>query len=477
MNFVDRDDELSSLHDSYSSKGEALVVIYGRRRIGKTELMQKFGRSLGTAFVYYLCDSTPLGDQLRRLSMLVGRSINDREMVELGAAGIEAVFYRIAKARPAPKLVVALDEFQRLAKLDTAIPSTFQRIWDTYIKDSGSLMLILGGSSISMMRGEVLNYSAPLYGRSTAVFHLKPLGFRYAMLLAPRRASVTDRLYMYFIFGGIPAYYAALAESITDYDGACIKEVVGQLLKAGSIFASEPSLLLSDETRNDTIYMQILELIANGVNKPGEIASKIGIAHGNLGKYMDLLGHIGLVEKEMPLLANQLRKSKTGIYRIKDNFIDFYFRELKRHINGGAGAAEEIVGDLDLIAQKKFEDLSRELVGGGAAGDYTASGRWWGTDKSRGRGAGREEIDIVAVNEKTGEILFAECKWTNKAVGTDIYTDLKRKSGLVQWRNDRKERYALFSKSGFTDEMRKIANAEKVMLFDLDAIGWAMADR
>jgi hypothetical protein len=409
-----------------------------------------------------------------RLVILVGRATNDNELIDIGAAGIEAIFYRIARYKTEAKLVVALDEFQRLAKLDSAIPSIFQRIWDTYLKNSGNAMLILSGSSISMMRSEALNYSAPLYGRSTSIFHLKPLGFKYAMLLAPKHMDITDRLYMYFIFGGVPAYYTALSDSIKDHESAGIKEVVAQLLKEGSIFASEPNLLLSEEVRSDTVYMQILELIANGINKPGEIASKVGMAHGNLGKYIGLLEYTGMVEKEMPLLSNQLRKSKTGIYRIKDNFIDFYFRELKRHAND-ANAVEEIASELDLIAQARFEDLARELVSGGIAGDYTSSGRWWGADPNRKRGADREEIDVVAVNEKTGDMLFCECKWANAPVGSDLYADLKRKSGLVQWRNDkRNEHFALFSRSGFTADMRSVAKAGNVMLFDLDAIERAL---
>jgi len=475
MNFVDRENELSSMLDSYSSKSSNLVVIYGRRRVGKTELVERFGSSMGSSFVYYLCDNIPLDEQVRRMSVLVGRAIDDSELVEMGAASMEAIFYRLARAKTKAKVVVVLDEFQRLAQLDKAIPSVFQRIWDLYIKGSGNAMLLLSGSSISMMHSEVLNYSAPLYGRSTSIFHLKPLGFKHAMQLTPKHASMTDRLYMYFIFGGIPAYYTSLADNINGYENADIKEIIRQILKEGSIFASEPNLLLSEEVRNDTVYMQVLELIANGIVKPGEIASKAGIAHGNLGKYIRLLESIGLVEKEMPALSNPLRKSKVGVYRIKDNFIDFYFRELKRHIRD-ANAVDSIAGDLDFIAQRKFEDLSRELIGDGVAGAYTSAGRWWGSDPGRNSSGNQEEIDAVAINKKSMDILFAECKWSSAKVGVDVYGELKRKAKLVQWRNqDRKEHYALFSKAGFTDGMKDAAKKEGIMLFDLDALEKALS--
>ncbi|EQD36317.1 DEXX-box ATPase, partial [mine drainage metagenome] len=299
MNFVDRTAELSSLEDSYSAKSSNLIVVYGRRRIGKTELIKRFGGNKEDNFVYYLCDGSPLDEQVRRIAMLIGRTLNDNELIEFGAAGIEAIFYKIAKAKTKAKLIMVLDEFQNLAKLDRAIPSIFQRIWDLYVKDSGNLMLVLSGSSISMMRSEVLNYSAPLYGRSTGIFLLKPLSLEYSMRLAPEHTGILNKLYIYFIFGGIPAYYSALSSGMKDYGHAGIREVIGEILKEGSIFTSEPNLLLSEEVRNDTIYMQILEFIAKGINKPGEIASKAGIAHGNLSKYTGLLEYLSMIEKEM----------------------------------------------------------------------------------------------------------------------------------------------------------------------------------
>lgn len=478
MRFVDRIEELSSLNDSYSAKGSNLVVIYGRRRIGKTELIKRFGEDKGAKYIYYFCDSIPISEQVRRISNLVGRAIGDDELIEIGAASLEAIFYRISKFKNESKLIIALDEFQNLPRLDKNILYTLQKAWDLYIKDSANLMLILSGSSISMMRDEILNYSAPLYGRSTSIFNLKPLSFEYAMELTPKNAGIIDRLYAYFVFGGVPAYYAAIAGSITDYDNASIGEIIKQMLKEGSVFGSEPGLLLSEEVRNDTKYIQILELIANGINKPSEIASKAGIAHGNLNKYIDLLEYIGLVKKELPVTINESRKSKRGVYKIVDNFIDFYFKKLKREISGKRDP-ESIIIDLDLIAQARFEDMAKEflafLARRGVLFPMDKVGRWWGADASRKKSENQEEIDAVAYNESTKDIIFAECKWSTKPVGTDVYIDLKRKAKLVDWRNDkRKEHFALFSKSGFTDEMNELAKKECVLLFDPESIEQAL---
>ncbi len=477
MEFVDRKEELGSLLKAYKSKAPNLVVIYGRRRIGKTSLIKKFGER-ATDFAYYLCDTSPISEQVRRASLAVGLAINDKELVEMSVASFEALFYRIAKLKIEKKLVIVFDEFQNLAKLDGAIPSVFQRSWDEYLIKSNA-MLILAGSSISMMRSEVLSYSAPLYGRSTGVFELKPLKPKYAFMLMPEKMDIKEKLYLYFMLGGIPAYYSNLEGAVGDYTNAGIKEILLAMIKEGSVFASEPNMLLSEETRNDTKYMQILELIANGINKPSEIASKIGVAHANLGKYMGLLEYIGIVEKEVPVNIQPLRKSKIGVYKIKDNFIYFYFRTLKKALP--SKNVQYMYEDLDLLAQSRFEYFARELLLSLSEGErifgITKIGRWWGRDPGKEKGMNEEEIDVVALNEKSRDILFGECKWSSEKVGINAYNELKRKSRLVQWHNDdRHEHFAIFGKSGFTGEMKRIAEKEHVLLFDLEAIEKALTD-
>jgi len=474
MRFVDRKEELSSMNDSYSAKSSNLIVIYGRRRIGKTELIRRFGNEKEARFAYYFCDNTPISEQIKRISYSVGKAIGDDELIEIGAANLEAIFYRISKSKIPYKIILALDEFQNLTKLDPSIPSVLQKAWDLYIKGSEKLMLMLSGSSISMMRSEVLNYSAPLYGRSTSIFRIKPLSFEYAMELTPKNADIIDRLYAYFILGGIPAYYAAIASNLKDYDNASIEDIVKNMLREGSIFGSEPNLLLSEEVRNDARYMQILELIANGVNKPSEIASKIGVAHGNLGKYIGLLEYIDLVKKELPVTIDALRKSKKGIYSITDNFIDFYFKMLKKEFEGRRDPTAIIKG-LDFIAQARFEGMAKDflvfLSKNGKVFPIDKIGRWWGADQSRKSGENQEEIDVVAFNTSTNDILFAECKWSARPVGVDVYIELKRKAKLVNWRNsNRKEHFALFSKSGFDYDMKELSKKEGILLFDPEII-------
>ena len=253
---------------------------------------------------------------------------------------------------------------------------------------------------------------------------------------------------------------------------------VDVFFKKGSVFTSEPYLLLSEEVKNDDIYINLLNFLANGVNKPAELSSKLGIAHQNLSKYLSLLEFIGIVVKEFPVGVNPNRKSKTGVYRILDNFIDFYFKELKKlsSFSTSGEAALKVYKDIDFIASHKFEDFSIEfilLLSKNGMLPFTVSkiGRWWGSNSEKSAGASEEEIDVVALNEESNNILFAECKWTNAPAGVEVYNNLKRKARFVQWSDEsRKESYALFSKSGFTDKMKELAGKERVMLFDLEKI-------
>ena len=180
----------------------------------------------------------------------------------------------------------------------------------------------------------------------------------------------------------------------------------------------------------------------------------------------------------MPVTANEIRKSKKGVYRIRDNFIDFYFKELKRSI--AYKNAERIINDLDFIAQLRFESFAREMLAfmsktGIVKITFTKIGRWWGFNPEKKSSGNQEEIDVVALNEDTKDILFGECKWSNSKIGKEVYYDLKKKASFVQWHNnERHEHFALFSKSGFTEEMKEIAKKEGVMLFDLEAIEKAL---
>lgn len=472
--FIDRKNELDALSKAYNAENASLAVIYGRRRIGKTELINQFTR--GKKAAYYMATKGNEAAQMQRISAEIGAAIGNQSLVKFGITGWEMLFDALKSYGGGERLIVAIDEFPYLASTNSAIPSIFQSGWDQYMSKA-NVMLILSGSGISMMHDEVLNYSAPLYGRSSTIIKMGPIPFNSITALMPKDAGFEDKLYTYFIFGGIPSYYKlAYASSI----GGVVKEILGN----GDLFLNEISLLLSEEVRRDARYIEVLAALANGINKPSEIASKLGIFQSNLDRYLSLLERIGLVKKEYPINTDPLRIAKGGIYVINDPYTYFWAASLNRYrelVGMGSDKAEELLVSSikTTVAQRRFEDFSKEFIiylsNKGSIIPITKIGRWRGGDPKKPRGMNQEEIDVVALNENTHDILFAECKWSNSKVDVDVLNKLKGEASLVQWRNaKRKERYALFSKSGFTDDMKEAARNEHVMLFDLDSIEKAL---
>ncbi len=470
MIFVDREAEFKALKESYSQKRSSLVAVYGRRRIGKTDLITRFARSMKGS-IYYMATKEGDQKQLKGLSSLIGLELGDDELARFGAVDWEALFLRIKNRPGKRRILIAIDDFPYLAGSNSAISSIFQKGWDLYLKDA-NVMLVLCGSSISMMHSEVLDYSAPLYQRSTSILEMRPLGIKYALFLN-QKLKFEDKMYLYFIFGGIPAYYS--------YTEKCssLSEVISDIFKQGSIFLDEPSTILSEETKNEARYIDILDLISNGINRTNEIASKAGIQPSNTSRYLDVLERIGIIGKIFPVTGKQDRRSKRGIYEIKDNYLRFWFRYIKRNreainTSGASTVAKKVAGELSAIGGIAFESFAAELVrllSGKQLPLLSKVGKWWGKDPNKRASAGQEEIDIVGINEDTKDILFAECKWTNSKADAALYKELKRKASLVLWNiGTRKDHFAIFSKSGFTNSLKSIAEEERVDLFDLGAI-------
>ncbi len=466
MDFVDRKAELEALENAYSGSKSAMVTLYGRRRIGKTDLIAHFTRNKERS-VYYMATKEDSRKQLKMISSQIGIALGDEELTRFGAIDWEALFLRISRRKFKKKLTITIDEFPYIAVSDKAITSIFQKGWDVYLKDS-NVMLILCGSSISMMHSEILDYTAPLYHRSTSILEIMPLDIHYALALNAHM-NFEERLRLYFIFGGIPAYYAYTEKCRT------IIEAIREIFRIGSIFLNEPSVILSEETRKEARYIDILELISGGVNRTNEIASKLGMPSSNLVRYLDMLERIGIIRRTFPIIDIQNRRSKRGVYEIKDNYIYFWFRHVKRNLgNISMESAEKVAAELKDVEELAFENFSAELVrylSGKRFPRLSKIGRWWGNDPAKPAGGNREEIDIVGFNEDTNDIFFAECKWSNSKTDIGVYNELKRKARLVEWRNAvRKEHFAIFSRSGFTRALDDAAKDGNVELFSLKEI-------
>lgn len=459
MKLVNRVEELAGLEEAWHAKGAQLVVMYGKRRVGKTSLIHAFVQR--KPYLYFLADKTTESENLKRMGQVVGKFFHDAFLEHHGFTDWYELFDYVQQ-HVTQHMVFAIDEFPYLAESNKAVSSIFQKGWDEQLKRL-PLFVILCGSSIGMMERETLAYQAPLYGRRTAQLFVKPLTFFDAWDFYPDVACEAF-LNIFAIAGGNPAYLLKLK------DATSLRQALTRyVFKPIELLFEEVEFILKEELREPRQYMSILRAIASGCRKFGEIINDTGMEKGSLHKYLFTLEDLHLIEKEVPATEKHPEKSRRGLYRIQDQFVAFWFNHVypfKGEIEMGntraAIAHWEHSGQT--LVQRNYELVARELVRKHQARLFPLSrvGRWW---------EGREEIDVVAVNEQANAILFGEAKWSRKQLGTNIYEDLKRKSHLVSWgKPGRQEHFALFSKSGFTAEMKKLAASERVVLFEQDQL-------
>lgn len=434
--FINRKDEMDFLEERYNKPGFDFFVIYGRRRIGKTELIKNFIQN--KPHIYMLCNKAGTAANVSRFKQEIAKLLNEPV---IATGDLEEIFsYLVPKAKE--KLVVVLDEFSYLVEKDDSVPSLFQAVIDEVLKEK-NVMLIICGSSISMMES-LLGYKNPLYGRKTGHIKLDYLKFRYFKDFFPRN-DIDENIRTYAILGGVPFYLDKFDPGISALENAK-KEI---LSKKGRLY-EEVDFLLREEMREPDVYKGILSAIAQGNAKVADIANRAGIKASDMDRYLKTLIMLGIIRKEIPVTE---KKSKRTLYTIDDNFFDFYsrfFEPYRSDIEMGEmrNIEENISKNFNAYTGKKFENLIRkEAIMRISPFPISRTGKWWGFYRENGQKK-ELEIDIVALNEQTHEILFCECKWQKNVNSEIIYQELKEKATFVNWNNkDRKEYYVVAARS------------------------------
>lgn len=455
--FVNRVRELAFLEKRYVSDQAELLVLYGRRRVGKTELLRRFCE--GKDHFFYVADLGTLETTLHEVSRRFGEQFFD-DPDAIHFASWEQLFKALSRQSNEQRLIVVLDEFTYLLQTDAALPSVLQRLWDETLQHS-QLMLILSGSYIGIMEREVLAYRAPLYGRRTAQWHLKPLTFEDSRLFLPSY-SIQDQVRAYAVMGGVPAYLRQLVNHKPLLDN-----IEDEILTQGSFLYDEPRFLLQMELREPRIYFAILEAIATGVVRQAAISKKVGVKGASLSYYMTTLRDLGLVERIVPVTDANPERSRQGRYQLLDPFLRFWFRFVYRervHLErGDTETVRRIIEtQLDALAGYAFEEICRSWVWEAATQGVIPFrpervGSWWNTEA---------QIDIAAANDEY--LLIGECRWRSRPIGSEVLRDLKRKATTID--HKRHLTYALFSRSGFTKALETEASEEGVLLFEMDDI-------
>lgn len=451
--FIDREKETAFLEGKYKDTRPQFIILWGKRRVGKTELVKHFIKN--KPHIYFLAETTHEKEQLKRFSAIVGEFFKEPLLLTRGFDTWEESFKYIKEKKR--KLILAIDEFPYLIQSNSGIPSLFQKAWDEYWS-KGNICLILLGSSVGMMETEVLGYKSPLYGRRTGQWKIQPMSF-FKITKFRQTKSFEDKALHYSVAGGIPAYWLQFSDKKDFY-----QNLKDHVLKKGEMLYDEVEFLLREELREPRYYFSLLQAIAQGKRKLSEIMNATGISQPVANKYLGVLSDLDIVEREVPVTEAKPLKSKKGLYRIKDEFFQFWFGyvfpkrgeiEMDRQDNVISAIKQDIAHHLALTYEKIA--LSTLQENANLFFPFDKLGRWW--DRNEG-------IDIAGINKELNAILFVEVKWTEKPIGINILNELKAKSEKVQWGNNKTtKRFALFSRKGFMSDMMKLAGKEKIALF------------
>jgi AAA+ ATPase superfamily predicted ATPase len=451
--FINREKELEFLTGQYKSKNTSFVVIYGRRRVGKTALISRFIQDKPA--LYFLATEEREEQNRNAFRQLAAEYAGNELLAQSRTNDWFLIFKALFESKNKERLVLILDEFQYLAGANPAFPSIIQKIWDTFLITK-NVMLILCGSSVSMMESTVLSYGSPLYGRRTGQLRLQPIAFSHYKKFFPKRGE-KDLIGFYAVTGGIPKYMEFFQGT-----GDVYSQISRNILSSSSFLYHEPAFLLQKEITEVGSYFSIIKSIAAGNRKLAQLAADLGIKQTSLTKYLSTLASLDIIEREVPVTEEKPEKSKRGLYRIKDNFLQFWFRFVFPNLHyietGRIKIAELIMRNnfIDNHASFVYEDICREKMwdidfGKKWGFDINRCGRWWD---------GHDEIDIAAYDSAGTDIILGECKYTIKKTGMDVLRGLEIKSRSVLWkREERRDHFILFSISGYTEDL--LVHAEK----------------
>ena len=476
--FIGRKKELQFLEDKYNGKDGQLVVLYGRRRVGKTETLREFCK--GKPHIFYSCREVSDKLQLRSFSQKLLREnipaasyIKEFSDWEAALKSITELPYGDSK-----KLLI-IDEFPYMCKGNTSIPSILQTLWDEYLKDE-NVMIVLCGSAMSFIEKELLAEKNPLYGRATGIYKMESMGFYDAAKFFPNY-SERDKIIAYAVLGGIPHYLKQFDPDISLEDN-----IKNNILTKGCALYSEVEFLLRQELRETSLYNSIIEAVALGNTKLNEISVKSLIDDtSKTSVYLKNLIELEIVEREFSISegTKERANSNRGFYRITDNFFRFWyafvFTNYSELESGDVDGVFEyaIKPDLHEFASLAFEDVCREYIREKQKVNklpfrYKRMGRWWGKTTVRRKDSTEiqeTEIDLLAISQNSDEYLVGECKFKGRPFSYGEYLDTAAKLLPQQERAD--FHYYLFSESGFDDKLTAAAKSEgNIVLVDIEEI-------
>jgi len=445
--FVGRGREVAALNLLLKDRGARFVLVYGRRRVGKTTLLLRWAELSKRPFIYWVATrDTPV--QTR-----VGLARALWRWAHPGSTGIPRfdtwadLFEAAAQLIGDKPVTLILDEFSYAAESDPSLPSNLQAAWDHIFKKM-DITLVLSGSHLGMMKG-LLSHQSPLYGRFTAQLPVDPLPFSALSDFLPRY-SAAERVAVYAVVGGIPAYLERFDDEKNI--GANLQHL---FMRRTGMFRSEPFMLIGDVIRRETqTYESILKVIAEGHHTPQEIGAQLDLTSGYLSPYLKQLTALHLVERRLPVTLPPARRasSREGRYHLSDSYLRFYFRFIAPNLPLVEQEQTELLWERiaeqlrAFVGVTAFEEICRDWVRAmGRRRRLSMVPEIVGSHWSRG-----EQIDVVAINWRDRTMLAGECKWGSEKVGSSVVEELVAKAERARPEPDFRLSYVVFSRAGFT---------------------------
>ncbi len=397
IGFKNRIEELNLISDLYKKNNPKLIIIYGRRRVGKTELLRKFlEKNKG---LYLLARQESELEQLKTFSSQIAEFFKDGVLKLNPFTNWDSLFTYLSEK---PKIPIIFDEFPYIVQSSKRITSILQDYWDNKFSKKNAF-IILCGSSINMME-ELLGHKSPIYGRRTEQILIEPLKFNDACLFFPQNMDVKSKAAYYSILGGMPAYLLEF-----DFNKNLKENLMFNLLKKNKLLYNDVLFVLREELKEPRNYFSILYSIAKGNTKLGQIVNDTGLEKSFVNKYLSVLIDLQLIERRVPITEKNPKRSRNGIYLIKDNFFKFWFRfifENQEYIEQEKQEKllnEKILPEIDSFIGRIFEDIVVSVISKNKSYNNYLFGKWW--DKN-------SEADLVGIDKGNKKILIGEVKFS-----------------------------------------------------------------
>lgn len=479
--FVGREAELKFLHDKYNEDKGQLIVLYGRRRVGKTETLREFGKD--KPHIFYSCTQSTDRVQLARFSEQILKEDIPAKQYISEFADWESAFRSVLELPYGNnKKLLIIDEFPYMCKNNKSIPSILQNLWDSELKEK-NVMIVLCGSAMSFVEKELLAEKNPLYGRATGIYKMTEMGFYDAIKFFPDYSDI-DKVLAYSILGGIPHYLRQFNPNLS-----ISENIKRNILTKGCVLYSEVDFLLHQELRETPVYNSIIEAVALGNTKLNEISQKSLVEDtSKTSVYLKNLIELGIACREFSVDARVKEKANLsrGTYRLTDNFFRFWysfgFVNYSQLEDGDVDGVYKYIIEpaLHEFASFTFEDICREFVKEQQKKNalpfrYTKMGRWTGRTTLRDKNTkcgvrvAETEIDLLGIGKEEKEYLVGECKFKKQPFSYSEYLDMTAK--LSPLKDKAKFYYALFSESGFDEQiMNEAKKSGNLYLYDLATI-------